>query len=111
MRYSIDTPEPTPPLTPPQAVSVQTSINEAIIQVRGCSLSHTSSLLTSVVWSISPYYLISIQLQPVVFSDTQAAEVEEVELPVPDRPDESDVRYNFTLFISNYDWVNLYSES
>lgn len=28
MRYSIDTPGPTPPSTPPQAVSVQTSLNE-----------------------------------------------------------------------------------
>lgn len=32
MRYSIDTPEPTPPSSPPLAVSVQTSLNEQILQ-------------------------------------------------------------------------------
>ena len=31
MRYSIDTPEPTPPSSPPQAVSIQTSLNEQAI--------------------------------------------------------------------------------
>lgn len=34
MRYSVDTPEPTPPSTPPQVVSVQTSVNEEILQAR-----------------------------------------------------------------------------
>ena len=31
MRYSIDTPAPTPPSSPPQAVSIQTSLNEQTI--------------------------------------------------------------------------------
>ncbi|KAF6028388.1 hypothetical protein EB796_013277 [Bugula neritina] len=34
MRYSIETPEPTPPSSPPQAVSVQTSLTEQVLQAK-----------------------------------------------------------------------------
>ena len=36
MRYSIDTPEPTPPSSPPQAVSVQTSLTELALEAKVC---------------------------------------------------------------------------
>lgn len=38
MRYSIETPEPTPPSSPPQAVSVQTSLTEQVLQTKVCCM-------------------------------------------------------------------------